>query len=204
MDCQPQGPGDEGVGRAGARGLVERAAPRRQVVEGDSRCTGNDAVKLFRKVLCSLEALATTSGAAEIVGLGVLLAVEALGDLLANSDASLQPAMVSTAQRIRFGTDYSRAIRKVLDNLRIVVEGLSARAVVAVICANRCEPQTRRIRQIRIRDATVQSTVACTSQSVPARSYHFTIDSPPLKNRPVQLDGSHASMLKPDFSDVET
>jgi hypothetical protein len=112
--------------------------------------------------------------------------------------------MVSSAQRIWFGTDYSRAIRKVFDNLRIVVEGLSARPVVTVVCANSGETQARRIRQIRVRDATVQSTIACISPSISAHSYHFTIDSPPLKNRPVQLDGSHASMLKPDFSDVET
>jgi hypothetical protein len=100
VDGQPQGHGDESLGRVGARGLVERAAPRRQVVESESRRAGNDTVEFFREVLCSLEALATTSGASEVVRFGVLLAVEALGDLLANSDASFQPVMVSSAQRI--------------------------------------------------------------------------------------------------------
>ena len=93
MHGQPQRPGDEGVGCVGSCGPEEGAAPRREVVEGERRRAGEDAVEFFREVLCGFEALATAGGAAEVVRLGVLLAVEALGNLLTNSDAGFQPGL---------------------------------------------------------------------------------------------------------------
>ena len=47
--------------------LTEMARPRGQVVKGERGGAGNNAIEVIWEVLCALEALPATSGAAEII-----------------------------------------------------------------------------------------------------------------------------------------
>lgn len=61
MNSCPLGGSDKGVGRGISSGSKERAAPGCEIVKCKGRGAGDDAIKLFREVLGSLEALPATS-----------------------------------------------------------------------------------------------------------------------------------------------
>ncbi|CRK27481.1 hypothetical protein BN1708_004373 [Verticillium longisporum] len=121
----------------------EAAAPRREVCEGESGGAGDDAVKVFGEVLCLLEALATAGRAAEIVRLCVLLAVECLGDLLAENDAQVEGP-----------------VGEILNDARVVEEGFANGAVVAVVRADGGEALRHGVVDVLILDTSASATVA--------------------------------------------
>jgi hypothetical protein len=52
-----------------------------------------------------------------------------------------------------------RAIRKILNNVAVLVEGLTARSIVAVVCSCCRKACTGSVRQIFVLDAAVQTTI---------------------------------------------
>lgn len=146
MNGGPQCLGDVALGVVTAEVGVEAAAPRSEVVESDGGRTGNDTVEVIREGLCRLETLATTSGASQVVRLGVSLAVESLGNVLADDNTSVD------------GTP-----GEVENNIFVLSKGNTASAIVAVVRTDGSKAKIRGIGEVLVLNA-ARSTAITSAQ----------------------------------------
>lgn len=178
IDHGPHVDGYKGRGGRVALLGIERAAPGGQVVEGQGGGSNHPAVKVVGEVLGLFETLASTGRAAEVIRLGMFLAVEGLGDLLAQDDTGVQCA-----------------VGKVLDDIAVVVEGHTGLAVVAIVCAHGGEAEVNGVGEVDILYTTTDATIAgareATGPGLVGGEPHLHGDVGAVRGRHEQGDPAH-------------
>lgn len=145
MDKLPLREGQEArVALVGTGGQDLLASCVLEVVEVGGGGTGNDTVEVVGEFLSRLQALATTSGAAEVVRVAVVVGVVAVDNLL-TGDGGL----------------VAGTVRPVEDGIPVVLEcpAVEGRAVVAAVVTSNSETLAENVGHIDVVNAAVNTTV---------------------------------------------
>jgi hypothetical protein len=149
MDDTPQSLGNESRGSiVEPRKDLQPETPAGKIDKVDGRSSSHDPIKVAGEHLSRFHTLASTSGAAQKVRLGVVLFVKHLRDLFAQDNSSV-----------------SSTVSKILDDSRSVEKGFPGCSIVATVRSDGRKAESGGICQVKVLHASRKAAVPSTQES---------------------------------------